>query len=98
MREKTNSVTRLVKIIAEEVSREVVREELLNLKVQPPCEKFCGAIKSNLGNAWAAWTISEEELLLKEVQIAIKQIAKNHCRSEAAIWKRIRSIYESEKT
>ena len=94
-REKSNSLTQLVKIVA----REVAKEELtLHCTLQPHVSglsitelgKQClNDVKSSLASAGASWTKSEDELLFEEVRIAIAQIAKNHNRSMGAIKERI---------
>ena len=91
MREKTNSVTELVKIIAEEVfekkfngMKEMVEKETREslLKVQECVE-----------NAGAIWSNEENKLLDLEMEMAIKQMALNHKRSIGSIKSKVRKTY-----
>jgi len=85
LREQSNSLTHLCKIICRETIEEYVREKggLYDLKLWG--ENFCQKIQSSLEKAGAPWTTSEDELLCHEVRCAVAQIAKNHGRSFSAI-------------
>lgn len=91
-REKTNSITHLVKIVAGEVFDEKIKE----LHFERPivhkvvmAEDFISGIVSSLEKANSFWTKEEDALLSNEIDVAIAQIAKNHRRSFGAIRARI---------
>ncbi len=93
IREKTNSITHLVKIVASEVFDIDIKE--LESRVFNRCmaalnqESFINDVQLSLKRAGEPWPQDEDELLVREVEIAIKQIAKNHKRSVGAIESRI---------
>ena len=99
-REKSNSVTHLVKIVA----KEIFDEEIGVLGVEDRLKAlegkgFVGSasamfsnIVSSLENAGDPWDRKEDELLLKEVNLAVSVIAKNHRRSEGAIRSRMKYL------
>lgn len=87
-REKTDSMTHLCKIIAEEVFTERMRT--FHTDFYRLGEELCQDIKSSLAQAGKIWPPSEDELLAQEVKVAIAQIAKNHRRSSESIRCRIR--------
>ena len=83
-REKTSSITQLVKIVAREVCEEILQER------EEEHANSCVSIQSSLKEAGKQWNSSEDICLRQEVQIAIAQIAQNHGRSIGAITARIR--------
>ena len=102
MREKSNSITHLVKIVANEVFDE--KTILLTNRIKS-CEKeirilqqskgydideFLNRIQSSLKKAGAPWSVEEHNLLVQEVRTAIAQIAQNHKRSKGAIIERLK--------
>ena len=97
MREKTNSITHLVKIVAQEVFDE---RHILFLDKIKACEKeirilqqsngFLDKIQSSLKKAGTPWSVEEHNLLVQEVRTAIAQIAQNHKRSKGAIIERLK--------
>ena len=97
-REKTNSITHLVKIVAREVVVEELRTRFRNqhrndtellARIDELGRNFYGAIQTSLEKAGQYWLKEEDELLIQEVEIALAQIAKNHGRSIIAIRSRI---------
>jgi len=106
MREKTNSITHLVKIVANEIFHEKLlflttkvdslTAQINELDTGVPKElrvdfhEKLCAIQSSLSSAGASWEKNEKILLQQELSIAIAQIAKNHDRTTGAILARIR--------
>jgi len=94
-RKSTNSITHLVKIVAGEVFNERMRNMSMkhNFDLQASADKIVaqllGNIVSSLESANSAWLENEDDLLIKELDVAIAQIAKNHRRSKGAILARI---------
>ena len=99
-REETNSVTYLVKLIAEEVFEELstadynrlsARIELLENRpvITVDGTTFLKTIQSNLKKAGEYWSKDEDSLLIDEVKTALATIAQNHRRSKGAIVARI---------
>ena len=98
-RERTNSMTKLTKVIALEVNKprfkriedkindleEKVDFALLNTDVV----ELVKSVQSSLKSAGDPWQYAEDGLLVDEVKMAIAQIAKNHNRSHGAIRARI---------
>ena len=95
-RKSTNSLTHLCKIIAREEANDVFNErkhelkavnEPITIRIDPThsLEKIRNKLH-NIGGKWERW---EDDLLVKEVTEAIKQIASNHGRTEGAIQSRI---------
>ena len=90
-REKSDSITHLVKIVA----REVVKEELAKLEkrnrqdLRPITEKLCGELISVLDRVGKKWEQAEDDLLVVELNVALNKIAQNHGRTEKAILCRI---------
>lgn len=104
MREKSNSVTHLVKIVAREVIAEndIAAKQLverirdleksignLNLKIGTSLHEAIDTVKSTLENAGGIWSRFEDQSLVHEVDMALATIAKNHKRSVGAIRVRI---------
>ena len=95
MREKTNSITHLVKVVAREVCEEIIEElkestitHRINLTEAE--RSFCEHIQVSVEKAGWTWSEEEDRLLVQEVETAIAQIALNHKRSKGAIGSRIR--------
>ena len=86
-REKTDSITHLVKIIASEVFDEKNIEEIEAM--ERALLKLLSKVQDRLKKEDVAWFYAEDRLLAKEVSIAIAQIAKNHSRLNEAIIARI---------
>ena len=100
-REKTNSITHLVKIVAKEVfedkynflHRKVNRlEEELNAVEMPviPDEAFIKQLESDMDNAGGPWFGKEDKELTVEMDTIIRFLAKRHSRSVGAIKARIK--------
>ena len=93
-RKKTNSITHLVKIVAEEVANEVFDKKLecisQNPKIQNIAELISGLSEFDTSNRGQIWPDADDYLLEKEVEFALAQIAKNHKRTVGAIRSRIR--------
>ena len=102
-REKTNSITYLVKIVAQEVYKEnfkqegihqevcKIRKELDELKIKS-CKDYFDIFvnyKIDVTNKGRSWTDFEDRLLKREIECALKKIANNHKRSDGAIRSRI---------
>gem|GEM_PF-5972658 len=96
-RQKTNSITHLVKIVArEEIDDSLTQyDKLIRKHIDKTVEslKNMTLIMSSLKNAGNIWTEDEDNLLIKEVEIAISQIAQNHGRTKGGILAR---IYQKE--
>jgi len=94
-RELTNSITHLVKIVADECIDERIKEIRESM---PPvinrynidAGRYFENIQQNLGKAGDKWTDTEDHLLKLEINLAIKSIAENHKRSYGAITSRIK--------
>ena len=87
-REKTNSITHLVKIIAQEVFDENVEKlKMNNSTIVIDGEKITMSILDSLDKNFAGkkWSMIENNILESELNAAIAQIAKNHGRSRGAI-------------
>lgn len=78
MREKTNSITHLVKIIA----GEVFEEKMNQLRAQD-------ALHNNLTRAGESWSQIEDDMLVREVDSTLIRIAIKHGRTTGAIRSRI---------
>lgn len=103
MREKSNSITHLVKIVAEEVFierdkhfeylLETYHRRISKLERKPAAlvdhSALIKEIASNLEKAGKYWSKNEDQLLVDELKTAIATIAKNHSRSRSAIASRI---------
>ena len=87
MREETSSITHLVKIVAAEVFEESFSRKIDLIEIDG--EEAINSVKSTLEKAGDAWTPREDDLLVKETEMAIAQIAKNHQRSKVSITSRI---------
>jgi len=95
MREKTNSITHLVKMVAAEVFKEEFerreKERIIHKASMRDMEnRLCQAISTNVEKAGRPWSEEEDSLLLQELKTAVAQIALNHKRSRGAISSRIR--------
>jgi len=104
-REKSNSITHLVKIVAQEVFNERFKhieylidkhhERLMQLELDKRTTRLIdhshilNEIKSNLEQAGQYWSKNEDQLLKDEVSAAISTIANSHGRSKSAIVSRI---------
>jgi len=84
-RQKTNSITHLVKIVAEEVLEENFERLMSNYEEskRPKAEKY----PNRAGDPWEPY---ERESLRREFEDAINSIALNHNRTFGAIRERIR--------
>ena len=87
-REKSNSITHLVKIVAKEVVEDLLKgykenilEEHLTLKRRE--------VANNATNAGEFWTKDEDDLLETEVLLSMLKIAKKHNRTLGSIRCRI---------
>ena len=78
MREKTNSITHLVKTVA----GEVFDEKMNQLRAQD-------AIHNNLTRAGESWNQIEDDMLIREVDSTLIRIAIKHGRTTDAIRSRI---------
>ncbi len=94
MREKSNSITHLVKTVAREVCKEMIEElkestitHRINLTETE--KSFCENIQVSVEKAGQIWPEEEDNLLIQEVKTAVAQIALNHQRSRGAISSRI---------
>ena len=76
MREQTNSITKLVKIVAKEEVLKVLREREENPEY--------------VRNVGGPWNKTEDDILKVEFSAALKQIAIKHGRSFGAITSRLR--------
>jgi hypothetical protein len=83
MRRKTNSITDLVKIVAEEVATEVA-EKVFDKKMKD-WRLETDSIKREITNAGQIWSEEEDDWLEAEMDAAIKQIAHNHKRTVLSI-------------
>ena len=93
-REKTNSITHLVKIIAnEEIDKRIHKMKIYSTNYKDMEEKILSSLLSNITNSLEQvgqkWETEEDNLLSVEIELAITQIAKNHHRSKGAITSRI---------
>ncbi len=93
-REKTNSVTHLVKIIAEEVFDKKIKNITINdhrpkQHITIDMSKAITKIQNQLSNRGDSWNRLEDEILANEVHRAIDTIAANHGRTHGAISARI---------
>jgi len=87
-REKSSSITQLVKIVAREVVEEFFEEKGLD-SLADLGDKWAEKLRSDLEMAGRPWSGEESALLKVQVRTAIAQIAKNHRRSMNAIRMRI---------
>jgi hypothetical protein len=78
MREKTNSITHLVKTVAEEVFDEKMKQ----LRTQD-------TFYNNLTRVGESWTQFEDDILIREVDSILNRIATKHGRTVGAIRSRI---------
>ena len=85
-REKANSITHLVKIVA----REVFDAEIRKIPHRPTPEEFLQSIKNDCEQAGQKWSKAEDQMLIDEVRVAIAAIARNHQRTTGAIFSRVR--------
>ena len=101
-RERTDSITHLVKIVAREeirsfmvgrhmpaVEEMVGSHRRLSERLDELGRKFMGEIQIGLEKAGQTWPQEEDSLLIQEVRIALAQIAQNHHRTIGAIRSRI---------
>ncbi len=88
-REKTNSITELVKIVAREEIEKYVGNGLEGV-LKDICLTSISSLTSALRKAGEHWTPYEDNLLSTEVQVALAQIAKSHDRTVGAIIARIK--------
>ena len=82
MREKTNSITRLVKAVAEEVFEKKMAQHQNELQTWLQ-KSFAQA------RAGEPWGQIEDDLLIQEIEHAIERIAKKHGRTIGTIRSRI---------
>ena len=83
-RQKTNSITHLVKIVAEEVFHDLMKK-----RPQQTPREFLDLIQSDLEMAGQKWSKAEDQMLIDEVRVAVATIAKNHQRTIGAIVARV---------
>ena len=88
MRDSSNSITHLVRIVAEEVFNELWEKKRKEDKSL--ADFFCETIQTNVEKAGRPWGLEEDNLLMEEIKTAVAQIALNHKRSRGAIESRIR--------
>lgn len=87
MRKESNSVTQLVKIIAEEVFEERIKK----YNLEPiNTNDFVKKVNETIDYKGCPWEEGEDFLFEQEIKAAIAQIAKNHKRSEGAIKSRLK--------
>ena len=84
-REKTDSVTHLVKIVAEEVANEVFDKRIEEIQRQS-----CLPKPIDTSNTGGRWTEKEDKQLNDELSNAICEIAELHRRTFGSIKARIR--------
>ena len=93
-REKSSSITHLVKMVAREVCEEMIEELkkgiiVYRINLTEAENSFCETIQANVGKAGWTWSDEEDKSLVQEVKTAIAQIALSHERSRGAISSRI---------
>ena len=97
-REKSNSLTHLTKILIKETMESDLRiicDRLCQLETHKMKETVIDAteilnnIRNNLRNVGESWEKEEEEILKREMKMAIVTIASNHGRSVGAIRSRL---------
>ncbi len=89
-REKTNSITHLVKVVAREEIENYMLTHKINLDhLEDLTTQLLSDVISTCEKTGAKWERDEDALLIQEVRAAIAQIAKNHSRSIHAIKCRI---------
>ena len=90
MREKSDSITQLVKIVAnEEIDKRVKEFRSTPVHTTIDCSELIEKIVSSVSKAGQPWLEDEDILLEQEVKAAVAQIAVNHHRSLGAIKARI---------
>ena len=92
IREKSDSITHLVKIVAnEEIDRRLHELKILRAPqtINILAQEFIEKIRSSVEKAGQPWLPEEDDLLVQEVKTAVAQIALNHKRSNGAIKARI---------
>jgi hypothetical protein len=95
MRESSNSITKLVKIVAKEVIEEYMATHDIRVISTSEC---CERIASSLERAGDSWDDAEDNLLCKEFDTALAQMARNHGRSIGAIQSRLaRKVFQSKE-
>lgn len=87
-REETNSVTHLVKIIAQEVYDENFRRIEPNITID--ASEFLSKIHKQTRKAGEIWSDEEDEILKEEYRVAIAAIASNHQRTSGSIAARVK--------
>ena len=98
-RERTNSMTKLTKVIALEVNKprferlekhiEQLEEKVEFVLMNTDAVELIKSVQSSLKKAGDMWSYAEDGLLVDEVEMAVAQIALNHNRSRGAIKARI---------
>jgi len=100
-RQKTDSITHLVQIVAKEVYEKMytsfgsrLSDLEKQMKARPAPQHvditpWLENIRSSMQKAGGYWTKEEDELLIQEVKAAVAVIAQNHQRSARAIVMRI---------
>lgn len=104
-RERSNSITHLVKIVAREEMNEplIELEERINYKlaelgskirgleseVKTCAEKFPPSEIKRVGDSWSDW---EENTLLKEYHDFIRRASAHHGRNQAGITSRLKKL------
>ncbi len=99
MRDKSSSITHLVKTVANEeidkrfsyiegrinslIERNIMRNKVID------ASDFLEKIQTTLEKAGAPWSDEEDDILIQEIKTAVSQIAKNHNRSKGAIRARV---------
>ena len=111
-RESTNSITHLVKIVAEEVVMDVLEREGFTNKpwdqlysnqilqtIRDTAKDHLESVSYNVERAGYSWDSEEREIFRQEITTAIAQIAKNHKRTMGAVRAALkRAINEGEIT
>jgi len=88
-REKTGSITHLVKIVATEVFHDLMKRDEDIVGVRNLSKQLCEKVISSCHKAGDPWTKEEDHLLVDEMRAAIAQVAQNHQRSIGAIKARV---------
>lgn len=96
-RQQTNSITHLVKIVAnEEIDRRIneLKQEAINTqpRIGVLTENFRKDLQASLDNAGGPWSDAENCQLREELAVALALIAKTHSRSGGAISAKVRQI------
>lgn len=107
-REKSNSLTHLTKILVKEVmesdlkniynrlchleTHNEIEKETKKIVIDIDVKEFLNNIKNKLDNVGESWEKEEEEILKREMKVAIATIAANHGRTVGAITSRLENM------